>query len=955
MLFFALAGSLLAAQSGVSISGQVTDPSGSVIPGARVFLARQRGATRTAETDQRGQYQVQQLAPGVYLVSATAPNLATAAPLRVPIAGEALRLDLRLEITALKESLKVEEDPPPTTGVDPASNATGMSLKGEDLQALSDDPEDLQADLRALAGPSAGPSGAAILIDGFRGGELPPKNSVREVRINQNPFSPEYEKLGYGRIEIFTKPGAAKHHATADYNFATDAWNTRNPYSSVKAPFLLNEFEGGLSGPLGKKASYSLDAQHNLVDNGFVINAVTVDPRSFAIASLGASSKTPQRFTRLSPRLDYQFNDNHFLFMRYGATHIDIDGAGVGGFDLNPRGYHSRFTNQTFQIAETATFGQILNETRFQFYRSYGERFAKNADPAIIVLDSFSGGGSPLGQNLDVSNSYELQNYTSAVHKAHTMRFGVRLAGQTDDNTSPQNFNGAFTFGGGLSPSLDAASQPLRPISSIERYRRTVLLISQGLSPERIRALGGGATQFTLSTGIPNSAVRQFDAALFFGDDWRIRSNLLVSLGLRYEVQSNIHDWLDFAPRLSVAWSPQRLSARRKTVLRAGSGLFYDRFALANSLTAARYNGVVQQQFVVANPDFFPVVPPISSLMAYQSSQIVQRIAPALRAPRFAQTAVSLERQLTDGVTVAMTYTNSSSSRILRSRVETAGSNPPSGPLFLMTSAGRYRQNQLVLNTNAKLGKSASLFGVYAWNRARSDSDGLGTFSANPASDSGEYGPASTDVRHRSTIGGSISMLWNVHLSPFLILQSGAPFNITAGSDLYGTSLFNGRPGIPTDLTKPGLIQTSYGWLDPKPSPGDATLGRNFGRGPGLITANFRITKAIGLGPLKGGGSLAGKAAIPAAGADPGGAGGAPTGRTIRGLLGSSASDRRYNLILGLSARNILNHNNPGPIVGNITSPLFGRSNQTNVLPNGEGFSESANNRRLEMQIRFTF
>src|SRR5581483_6055022 len=125
-----------------------------------------------------------------------------------------------------------------------SSNASAVVLRGDDLQALSDDPEDLATDLQALAGPSAGPSGGSIFVDGFSGGELPSKQSIREVRVNQNPFSPEYDKLGYGRVEIFTKPGADRFRGTMDYNFAHDVWNSRNPYSTQKAPLLLNEFEG---------------------------------------------------------------------------------------------------------------------------------------------------------------------------------------------------------------------------------------------------------------------------------------------------------------------------------------------------------------------------------------------------------------------------------------------------------------------------------------------------------------------------------------------------------------------------------------------------------------------------------------------------------------------------------------------------------------------------------------
>src|SRR5947207_2427579 len=221
-----------------------------------------------------------------------------------------------------------------------------------------------------LAGPSAGPSGGSIFVDGFSGGQLPPKQSIREIRINQNPFSPEYDKLGYGKIEIFTKPGSDKYRGTAQWNFADDFWNTRNPYSPVKAPFLLNEFEGNAGGPLTKRSSFTIDAQRNMVDNGSITNAVTIDPVTLAAQPFAGTITTPGRFTNISPRVDYQLGQNNTLMFRYGITHSDVRDNGIGGFDLISRGYHSQFTNQTVQAADTVLIGGTVNETRFQYYRS---------------------------------------------------------------------------------------------------------------------------------------------------------------------------------------------------------------------------------------------------------------------------------------------------------------------------------------------------------------------------------------------------------------------------------------------------------------------------------------------------------------------------------------------------------------------------------------------------------
>jgi hypothetical protein len=173
------------------------------------------------------------------------------------------------------------------------------------------------------------------------------------------------------------------------------------------------------------------------------------------------------------------------------------------------------------------------------------------------------------------------------------------------------------------------------------------------------------------------------------------------------------------------------------------------------------------------------------------------------------------------------------------------------------------------------------------------------------------------------------------------------------GRDLYGTTLFNGRPGFAADPSRPGVIATSYGLLDPNPAPGERLVPRNYGRGPGSMLLNLRIAKTIAFGG-KGEGN-AGAAGLPG--------GGGP--RRDEGAFGLGAStqnaatvaSRHYNLVVSMSIRNLLNHTNPGPIVGNITSPLFGEANQpagANSL-GGTGFSEAANNRRLELQMRFTF
>ncbi len=967
------------AQTG-SLRGQVTDQGGAIIQAAEVVLSGPAGFRKVMATDNSGTYSFKGLQPGEYVVKATAPSLALPEPIRITLKSSGTQtLNLQLQVVIPEQKVIVDDSAAPGVSTEASNNASAQVLRGDDLNALSDSPEDLQAELLALAGPSAGPTGGAIFIDGFSGGQLPSKEAIREIRINQNPFASEYDKLGFGRIEIFTKPGTGKFAGSIYYNFANQFWNSRNPFAQQKAPFLLHEYGGSASGPINKRASFFLDVRRDYVNNGSIVNAITLDPQTLAIINPFTSTPvTPQRRVGINPRLDYQLNEKNTLTVRYGFTRTDIRDVGIGGFNLTSRGIHIENKSHTLQISETAVLGKsIINETRFQFFRTSGPTTANDLSPALQVLGSFNGGGAQVGQSFDTRNSYELQNYTSIVSGVHSWKFGVRLRRETDNNTSPQNFGGTFTFGGGdRAPALDANGRPncagqpfLTPITSIERYRWTLLLQQNGCSASDIRRLGGGATQFSINAGNPQTSVSQFDVGVFVGDDWRVRSNLTLSLGLRYETQNNIYDWRDFSPRVTLAWAPGAIKkgSGPKTVLRAGFGVFYDRFSLSNRLTAERYNGIVQQQYVITNPDFFPTIPPISTLIAFQTTQTIQQISSTLRAPYVIQSAFSLERQLPFNTTVAITYANTHGLHMLRSEDINAplpGTYDPlmpnsgvfplgrRGPVFLMESSGLFNQNQLIIYVNSRINKQISLSGSYVLNRALSNTDGVGTFPAKPYDFTGEYSPAATDVRHRFTLAGSIITKWNVRFSPFVVVESGAPFDITVGRDLYGTTLFNGRPGIATDPSKPDLIQTKYGLLDPNPTLNERTLPRNFGRGPGAVTVNLRVAKTIEFGG-EGSGSVASSG---------GPGGGGPDRRATPGVFTPGApqsapapsASHHYNLNISMAVRNLLNHTNPGPIIGNITSPLFGQANQP-AGSGGFGFSESANNRRLELQLRFTF
>ena len=222
--------------NGGTVTGTVKDATGAVIPGATVTLTGDDGKTQQAQTGADGVYTFRGVAPGTYSVSTVFKGLEQTGGVAVAVStGQVARGDVSMKLAEVKQEVTVAEENTSQLGLQASQNVDALVFKGADLQALPDDPDDLQQDLQALAGPSAGPNGGEIYIDGFSSGRLPPKESIREIRINQNPFSSEYDKLGFGRIEIFTKPGSDKFHGTASYDISDGVWNARNPFLTIYA------------------------------------------------------------------------------------------------------------------------------------------------------------------------------------------------------------------------------------------------------------------------------------------------------------------------------------------------------------------------------------------------------------------------------------------------------------------------------------------------------------------------------------------------------------------------------------------------------------------------------------------------------------------------------------------------------------------------------------------------
>jgi len=965
------------------LHGRVTDPSGAVIPGAAVTAAPAAGAAARAVTDAQGNYEIKGLAAGSYSVNAEANGFSKSAGQTVSLAaGQAKQVDVALEIAVRPEKVEVQEEGA-TVSTESTNNASALVIKGKDLEALPDDPDELLQDLQALAGPAAGPNGGQIYIDGFTAGQLPPKASIREIRVNQNPFSSEYDKLGYGRIEIFTKPGTDKYHGQAMVDGNASEFNTSNPFVADVPAYHSILYSGSLGGPLGKKASFFFTVEGRTINDSDIVNATILNP-TFNPVQFTQAVPNPRTRLNLGPRIDYQLSKNNTLTLHYQFYRNVEDNEGVGQFSLVSQAYDSSLYEHTFQVSDTQIVSpSIVNETRFQFVRDTTKQTPVQTpfslDPTTSVLGAFIDVGNSSGTSVDKQNRYELQNYTSMTHGNHLIKFGGRLRVSTDSNSSNTNFNGMFTF------------------PSIAAYQTTQLGLQQGETPAESRAacaaisanptLDCGASQFSIITGQALSEVTLADAGLYALDDWRIRPNMTLSYGLRFETQNDIHDHGDWAPRVAFAWGLGKgKNPTPKTVLRAGSGLFYERFASSSVLQAERLNGVTQQQFIVVNPDTFPDKPTLTA--GAQVSPTIYQISPTLRAPRTWQSAVSIERQLGKKGTLAATYLNSRGEHQLFLRNINAplpGTFTPGDPssgvrplggsenIYQYDSEGIFRQNQLILNSRISVSTKVSLFGFYSLNYSNSDlgvGGGSGgttagpNFLANPYDPMADYGRSAFDVRHRGLIAGTFSFPYAIRLSPFMLIASGSPFDITSGQDLNGDSIFNDRPGVVSQATcahttvqTSSILCTPLGTFNTLPTPGEAIVPVNTGTGPTLVTLNLRVSKTFGFGKeTKGGG-------VPDSGGGTGGRGGrggGPPGGGLggRGLTGGGGmfgggvtTDRRYNLTFTVSGRNILNRVNLATPVGSLSSPLFAESN---ALAGGP-YSSAGANRRIDLQVLFSF
>jgi len=977
-----------------SFRGHIADQTGAFIPGVDVEIDNSLGVkVGAAVSDTQGVYVIQNLPAGSYIVRANTPGFAPFATQTLQLAvGQSKRVDISMAVEVDQQNVVVTDEAAQVS-VDASNNASVVVIKGKDLDALSDDPDELSNELSALAGPSAGPNGGQIYIDGFSGGQLPPKSAIREIRINQNPFSAEFDRLGYGRIEILTKPGTEKLHGRVFMQGNDSVFNTGTPFAKNVPNYYRIQYNATLSGAINKKTSFflSLEQRDNHDEQVYSYTPAYFDDVTsqylMASKTSSGSMSNPHNRINVSGRLDYAVSDKNTLTMRYQYYH-DSESGDISSTQLPTLSETSTTNDHTLQVSDSQIISdKLINETRFMWRRTLSTDAPVSTAPLLTVTGDFTGGGATGGTDSTHTDHFELQNVSTLSAGRQAIKFGLWARDNREAIANSSNYNGSLTF---------TENGYLAALNLLHEGKNLSALPTAGTATDGTPIYG--LSTLSISAGKQNFAKNVFDAALFFQDDIKVNRLLTLSAGLRWETQNHISNRSNFAPRVAFAYAldGHKDAKQTKTVVRGGFGIFYDRTGLSTLMspeTQGRDSGRVQVTTTDASClnatslttiDWTGCLP---SSYAPNSSSTIYQLASNYHSPYTEQAGLGIERQVTKSISATATYLHSFGVHQVVSRDANAytpgtyvygaatqtASRPDDtvGVIHEYSPEAVFKQDQLIFNVNAKVTNTFNIMGFY--NLSWANTNGAGATASFSSTLKPDYGRAAFVPRNMLFMMATYDTpFWKLRLNPFLIFDSGRPFNIVTSNDLTGDSFMNSRPSFASDssLCTTGSTRyysTKYGCLDTLPTTNGSVykpIPINYGNGPKTVAFNLRVSRNVGIGPKVDANSSNqnsfGGPGGPGGGPRGGGPGGGPGGGLGPGGLGGNrggppspftTTNRKYTINFSVEAMNLFNIMNYGTPVGTVGATEFGKS--TSLA--GGPFSSGSSSRRIFAQAVFSF
>ena len=542
------------AQSPASLEVIVKDPSGALINKAQVQLIRNGKSQSLISTNQRGEARFNKVAPGAYQIHIEAAGFKALDIEDVNVSTGPQRRDVTLEIDAIKVDVDVADEAQ-VRNTNPNGPAFSNVLTAEEIAQLPDDPEEFENAINQLAGP-----GAQIRVNGFRGGKLPPKSQIREIRFRLNPYAAENHDAGFGIVDITTKPGINSWHGSFNFGFRDESMNARQVFAPFRGPEQQRRFGLSLDGPLWKnRTSLFLNAEGSLFFDARPIFATT------PTGTVQDLAYRPSRRLNVDARVEHVLTKTHTARLQFQRNAGVQNNLGVGDFDLPSRGFSQDQTEYIARLGDSGVFGKkFFNELRLQARWLETEARSVSLGRTILVPGAFNDGSAQRAggrRQLD----FELADNVDYALEKHGLRFGMQLeAGGYRSNERTNPF-GTFQF------------------ADLETFE------------------AGLPTQFTQRIGDPNVNYRQYQFGWYVQDDFRLRKNLTISYGVRHELQNHVPGKFNVAPRVGFVWSPKKNGS---ITLRGGAGIFYDWFTAQTYEQTLRVDGERQRDLVITQPGF---------------------------------------------------------------------------------------------------------------------------------------------------------------------------------------------------------------------------------------------------------------------------------------------------------------------------------------------------------------